>query len=220
MLAVHAAETSRFNPPSFTTYIARRSRLLPQRAGMRLRAWTICTALVLVLQAATAQDTAAPSPKVKSGKARAVPFASLFATLSADKKSKFLELTKRMRMLKTLPKEEKAPQSKVIDQEIHKVLGKASYAEYKALAKARNANKSAGKAGGEASAPPVPDSPPAIKVKKVKKGASAAAGSAGVGGPDAPKKKRKSASSAAGGDGGSTGGSILKKKKKSKPVPT
>ena len=187
---------------------------------MRLRAWTICTALVLVLQAATAQDTAAPSPKVKSGKARAVPFASLFATLSADKKSKFLELTKRMRMLKTLPKEEKATQSKVIDQEIHKVLGKASYAEYKALAKARNANKSAGRAGGVASAPPVPAPLPELKVKKAKKGASAAAGSAGVGGPDAPKmKKRKSSSSAAGADG-ATGGGFLKKMKKSKPVPT
>ena len=192
---------------------------MPQRAGMRLRAWTICAALVLVLHAATAQDTSAPPPNVKSGKARAVPFASLFATLSADKKSKFLELTKRMRMLKTLPKEEKATQSKVIDQEIHKVLGKASYAEYKALAKARNANKSAGRAGGVASAPPVPAPLPELKVKKAKKGASAAAGSAGVGGPDAPKKKRKSSLSAAGGDG-STGGGFLKKMKKSKPVPT
>jgi hypothetical protein len=184
---------------------------------MRLRAWMICTALVLLLQAATAQDTSAPPPKVKSGKARAVPFASLFATLTADKKSKFLELTKRMRMLKTLPKEEKAPQSKVIDQEIHKVLGKASYAEYKALAKARNANKSSGKAGGVGFAPPVSGAVPELKVKKLKKGPGASADSAAVGGPDAPKKKRKSASSAAGGDG-STGGSILKKKKKSKPV--
>ena len=197
---------------------------MPQRAGMRLRALRICAALVLVLHAATAQDTSAPPPNVKSGKARAVPFASLFATLSADKKSKFLELTKRMRMLKTLPKEEKATQSKVIDQEIHKVLGKASYAEYKALAKARNANKSAGRAGGVASAPPVPAPPvpaplPELKVKKAKKGASAAAGSAGVGGPGAPKKKRKSSSSAAGADG-STGGGFLKKMKKSKPVPT
>ena len=198
---------------------------MPQRAGMRLRAWMVCAALVLVLHAATAQDTSAPPPNVKSGKARAVPFASLFATLSADKKSKFLELTKRMRMLKTLPKEEEASQSKVIDQEIHKVLGKASYAEYKALAKARNANTSAGRAGGVASAPPVPAPPvpaplPELKVKKAKKGASAAAGFAGVGGPDAPKmKKRKSSSSAAGADG-STGGGFLKKIKKSKPVPT
>lgn len=198
---------------------------------MRLRAWTICTALALALQAATAQDTAgaAPAPKVKSGKTRTIPFSSLFASLTAEKKSKFLELTKRMRMLKTMPKEEKASQSKAIDQEIHKVLGKASYAEYKALAKARHASKSAGKAGGVQSAAPVPGSEPGpaaapaplpeAMAKKAGKGPSATAGSAGVGGPDAPKKKRKSASSEAGG-GGSTGGSILKKKKKSKPVPT
>ena len=63
---------------------------MPQRAGMRLRALRICAALVLVLHAATAQDTSAPPPNVDSGKARAVPFASLFAALS-----------------KTLPKEEK-----------------------------------------------------------------------------------------------------------------
>ena len=125
---------------------------------MRLHAWTIFAALALALQAATAQDAAvaAPAPTAKSGKPRTIPFASLFTTLSTDKKSKFLELTKRMRMLKTLPKEEKASQSKAIDQEIHKVLGKASYAEYKALVKARHASKSAGKAGGVQSAAPVP----------------------------------------------------------------
>ena len=194
---------------------------------MRLRAWTIFAALALALQAATAQDTAgaAPAPTAKSGKPRTIPFASLFTTLSTDKKSKFLELTKRMRMLKTLPKEEKASQSKAIDQEIHKVLGKASYAEYKALVKARHASKSAGKAGGVQSAAPVPAPVPGpaaapaplpeAKPKKAKKGPSAT----GVGGPDGAPKKRKSASSEAGG-GGSTGGSILKKKKKSKPVPT
>ena len=199
---------------------------------MRLRAWTICAALALALQAATAQDAAgaAPAPKVKSGKPRTVPFASLFATLSADKKGKFLELTKRMRMLKALPKEEKSSQSKGIDQEIHKVLGKTSYAQYKALAKARHASKSAAKADGVQSAAPVPGPVPGpaavptllpqAKAKKAKKGPGATTGSGGVGGPeDAPKKKRKGASSEAGG-GGSTGGSILKKKKKSKPVPT
>ena len=185
--------------------------------------WLACTALVLVLQAATAQEASAPAQKIKSGKARSVPFASLFATLSAEKKSKFLELTKRMRMLKTLTKEEKAPQSKQIDQEIHKVLGKESYAEYKALAKARNANKSA---GGVASAPPLSSSLPELKGKKKKK--SAAPNDEGLqreakaslpAAADAPKKKRKSGSSVAGGDG-STGGSILKKKKKSRPIST
>ena len=60
---------------------------------MRLRAWTIFAALALALQAATAQDTAgaAPAPTAKSGKPRTIPFASLFTTLSTDKKSKFLK---------------------------------------------------------------------------------------------------------------------------------
>ena len=61
------------------------------------------------------------------------PFASLFSSLSSEKKEKFLELTKKMRLVKALPKEQKAPQSKQIDQEIHKLLG-PQYSEYKSLA--------------------------------------------------------------------------------------
>ena len=38
-----------------------------------------------------------------------------------------------MRLVKALPKEQKAPQSKLIDQEIHKLLG-PQYSEYKSLA--------------------------------------------------------------------------------------
>ena len=42
------------------------------------------------------------------------------------------QLIKRMRLVKSLPKEEKSAQSKSIDMEMHKLLG-SQYTEYKAL---------------------------------------------------------------------------------------
>ena len=60
------------------------------------------------------------------------PFASLFEKLAEFKRAPFLELTKKMRSVKALPKEQKSTQAKAVDQEIHKLLG-SQYSEYKSL---------------------------------------------------------------------------------------
>ena len=50
-------------------------------------------------------------------------FTSLFTTLSDEMKTSFLELTKKMRLAKALPKDQKHAQTKALDMEVHRLLG-------------------------------------------------------------------------------------------------
>ena len=51
------------------------------------------------------------------------PFTSLFTKLSDEAKTSFLELTKKMRLAKALPKDQKHAQTKALDMEVHRLLG-------------------------------------------------------------------------------------------------
>ena len=107
------------------------------------------------------------------------PFTNLFTKLSDEAKTSFLELTKKMRLAKALPKDQKHAQTKALDMEVHRLLG-PKYAEYKAAAGKGKSSKGVSSASTAAS--PAAAAPSAATPSTTATSAS----------PSAAAKKKKS----------------------------